>query len=660
MKLLCAIIATAVLPLEADAPWVRRLAFWSWGELAEKDRRIAEVDERLKWLPETALINSSIRVGLKTGYTTEEDVRWIEITWDKPSQVDAIVLVAPMAKAATAIVAGYGFPVRFKLEVFDDKNRAAVVMDQTAEDFPNPGCYPVVARFSPRQVQKVRFTATEPWTVDGPEVLALAEMMVLSGLRNVAPTGKVTSSSTRNAPRAWTRANLVDMITPLGLPVQPGEGGTLGYHSAVASRSDEVKTLTLSLPETTELDEIQLFPVRRKEVPLWFDYGFPVLYKVEAANYADFRDAVLVHEVTDSLIPLPGMNVVSIPAPGLSAKFIRITANKLWYRRSDYVFALAEVRALKNGINHAPKGSFTATDELGGDEGANWSLSALNDGLTEGGRILDLPAWMAQLEERRDLEAERGQLITERAALLLRTNNQMAYGSLGSVGGIILVFGLLLWRQRSHRRRDAQRMHDKLARDLHDEIGSNLGSITLICSLAGQQGATPESIQADVAEIGRVAEETANSMRDMVDLIRHPSTHQGRNWLEVLQSLTERLLRGVKLDCALPALPMTRVPDLETQREIYLFCKEVLHNVSRHSRATCARFHLIPTPDGLRIEITDNGHGFDTTLPTAGHGLGNLRERAAMMKARMHLFSKPAKGTIIHLIIPRTPRWQPG
>ena len=84
---------------------------------------------------------------------------------------------------------------------------------------------------------------------------------------------------------------------------------------------------------------------------------------------------------------------------------------------------------------------------------------------------------------------------------------------MGSVGGISLLSGLLLWRQRRQRKRDAQRLHDKLARDLHDEIGSNLGSITLICSFAGQAGASPEDMRADISEIERVAAETADWVR---------------------------------------------------------------------------------------------------------------------------------------------------
>jgi signal transduction histidine kinase len=494
--------------------------------------------------------------------------------------------------------------------------------------------------------------------VDGPEILAMAEMLVLSGTRNLALEATVTSSSSRNAPRAWTRANLIDMVTPLGLPVAPQAGGTNGYHSRVAMTADEEKSVTLALLEITPIDEIRLVPVRRKDVPLWFDYGFPVRYKVEGATKEDFSDAVMIQEITDKLMPPPGMNLVCIPAHQTQVKYVRITATQLWYRKSDYVFALAEVQVFREGRNIAPSGTFTASDVLEGEDAAAWSPAALNDGLTEGGRLLTLPEWFSQLETRQHYENERSTLKARREGLVEHTQHQLVYGSVGSVGGITLLSGLLLWRQRRHRKRDAQRLHDKLARDLHDEIGSNLGSITLICSIAAQADATPESMRADINEIERVAAETADSMRDMVDLISTRRSEAENDWMDVLRRLTERLLRSHTLDCALPAAPLTLEPDIETRRELYLFCKEVLHNISKHAHATSVRFHLTPTAEGLRIEVTDNGVGFDTGQSSGGHGMSNLRERATMMQARLQIVSTHGTGTSITLDLPRGHRWR--
>ncbi len=624
------------------------------------DRRLAELDDELAGLAAPAMVNSSLRIGLKTGYTTEEDVRWMEVELAEPAMADTVVLVPPLAKGANGIVAGYAFPVRFKLEVFDEQDERSVVLDHTRPDFPNPDCHPVLARFAPRKVKRARLTATEPWTADGPEVLGLAEMLVLSGNLNPAIGGRVSSSSSRNAPRAWTRSNLIDMATPLGLPVAPQAGGTPGFHSAVAARADEVKWIQLELPEVLPLEEIRLIPVRRPEVPLWFDYGFPVLYRLECANRPDFSDAVLLKEVTDRQTPQPGMNPVCAPGRGRRARYVRLTASQLWYRRGDYVLALAEFQVYHGGRNVAPRGRFTASDMLPDTESAEsgWSLAALADGMTEAGRLLELPEWFQQLERHRELSEEREVLAGVRGMLVRRDEARLIRGGVAGTLGISLLSAGLLWRQRRQRRLETERLRQRLARDLHDEIGSNLGSITLICSMASQPGAAPESVRADLAEIERVAAESADSMRDMVRLIQPRAEADSGNWLAVLEGLTERLLRGHELDLALPKEPLPIEPDMETQREIYLFCKEVMHNIARHARAGRVVFHVMPRGGGIRVVIEDDGQGFEPERAVNGHGLGNLRARAAVLRAVLDLRSRPGSGTSVQLDIPAGKFWR--
>lgn len=660
MKLLSVIAAATVLADPASPPWSERLAFWSWAEFKQIDHRLEVIDQSLADMPTPALVNSCIRIGLKTGYTTSEDVRWIELLFDRPTLADTVALLPPLAKGANAVVAGYGFPIRFKIEVFAADDSPSVVIDHTSADFPNPECYPVIARFAPQPIQRVRFTATDPWTADGPEVLSLAEFMVLSGNLNVALNATVTSSSTRNAPRAWTRNNLIDMVTPLGLPLAPlaQSNNTPGFHSQIATRSNEEKWLTLELPEAVPLDEIRLIPVRRPEVPLWFDYGFPPLYKVECASRSDFSDAVVLAEVSDGLTSPPGMNPVCIPAKQITARFIRLTATQLWFRRNDYVFALAEFQAYHNGKNIAHLGTFTASDQLTKEDGKSWSLVSLADGTTDGGQLLELPDWLSQLGLRRPLELERSRLASQRAELSKRSEAQLLYGSVASALGISLLSIALTLRNRRVRRLDAARLREQLARDLHDEIGSNLGSITLICSMANQPDANLETLRADLADIEKVAGESADSMRDILRLIQPEPATESQHWIGVLEALTERHLRCHQLSLTLPKAPLLKEPDLETRREIYLFCKEVFHNISRHAQATQVTFELMPSASGLRIGITDNGIGFDPSAPSSGHGLGNLHARAQRLNGTLNLRSTPGAGTTIDLTVPSTKRWR--
>jgi signal transduction histidine kinase len=658
MKLSVSFISLALLAQSGDSQWVEKLASWWHSDLRQAEERLLTLNAELSTLPPLTQINSSGSIGFKTNFQQDGEELWVEIKLPQAALVDSIILVPPLAKGATGVVSGYGFPTRYRIEAFDETARATTVVDATTEDVPSPGGYPVQAHFKPILTQRLRLTATEPWQRDGPPVLALSEMLVLSGQRNVGLGGAVTSTSSIEYLTSWNRKNIIDLATPLGLPAAPAPATTLGFHSAVSSSANDIKSVTLTLPSTQPLDEVRLIPVRRKEVPLWYDYGFPNRFKIESATSADFSDAQLIFETTSRYPVVYGMNPVCFFAQGKPARYLRITATQLWKRQDDYVFALAEIQALSAGQNIALNASSTASDVLTGDESTIWSLSALTDGLTESGRLIEWPEWYAHMERRRVLEQERNDLSNKRAAWIAATQHQLVYGSITSVGGISLLSILLLWRQWRERRRDALRLQEKLARDLHDEIGSNLGSITLICSIASQPDATQESLKADIADIERVAAETADSMRDMVRLISPRQSDQDTDWIGVLHTLTERLLRGHTLDCALPAAPLTSEPDIATRRELYLFCKEVLHNISRHAQATRVRFHLLPTATGLRIEIRDNGCGFDTTQNASGHGLGNLRERAATIKAHLDIVSKPGEGTAITLDLKRTQRWR--
>jgi signal transduction histidine kinase len=107
-------------------------------------------------------------------------------------------------------------------------------------------------------------------------------------------------------------------------------------------------------------------------------------------------------------------------------------------------------------------------------------------------------------------------------------------------------------------------------------------------------------------------------------------------------------LRGIEADVQLQA----ETPGLETRRELYLFIKEVLHNIATHSRATHVCIHTHQNRSSMIIEISDDGIGFNPSAQSSGHGLSNLRERAATLKAELNIQSELGKGTRVTLTLP--------
>ncbi len=623
--------------------------------LRESGQRLQAIDEELRSLPTPAAVRSGKRIGFESARDASDRDLWVEIQFFPAVRADTIAVVPPLVKGARDTIPGFGFPLRFTLEVTDEDGTEHLVGDETAEDYPNPGVYPFLSRFPSMMISRVKFTAVVPWKKGGPSVLALAEMLVLDGNHNVAPRGRVRAGSSREAAPTWAGDNLIDMNTSLGLPVVPGSTipQKIGYESLPAKSSESRKSVTVQLPEAFPIEEVRLVPVVREEHPSWAVYGFPIQLTVEAALKADFSDAQVLAQ-WDRAAGSPGQNVVTIAAHGAKARYIRVVADQLWKRAGDYVFALAEIQVYADGRNVAEGAKVFALDS---HESAEWSTSALTDSLSVKGRLVELPDWLLQLERRHALEAERETLAARHTERVESVRRLLLNTSMASAG-VIASFALLQFFQSKRRRRiEREQLRERLARDLHDELGSNLGSIALLCAMAGRREDESQSTRADLAEIEQIARQSADSMHDLVALLG-VRKNSAENWFKVLAAMAERTLRGKTLELALPTSPVPREPDLETQREIYLFCKEVLHNAVKHGDPANVSFEVAPTAEGLQIEIKDDGCGFETTKPTSGFGLSNLHKRAANINATVSVESAAGQGTTIRLAVPRNRRWR--
>lgn len=636
--------------------WAERAAFWAATEVAGMRREIQTIDRQLARLPAVAGFNSGNRTGYQSAGIPPDTDPWIEVELAAATPLDRVVLVPLLAKGIEDQDPGFGFPRRFILEGFtDDGDDPVVLRDQTASAFPNPGCYPVSAEVPEgAALRRIRLTATEPWRGDGPPMLALSEVMLLRGNRNLNRGARVHASSSREIPPTWSRHNLLDMMTPLGLPLAPGTEPVMGWHGEVSRSRDDPQSVTVDLGEVQPLDEIRITPAWTGRMPWDAHYGFPTRFLLEGSPSGGDGSWFMIYDRTTTSLQSPGRNLQifhEIPHP---ARFLRVSATRLRARTGDFTFALGELQAYQGDENVALGAEVTTTGSRTDDE---WRPEGLTDGSAAGGHFLELPEWIRLLEQRRMLETRRELLETQLRATSERLEREVIAGSVGGALAIVLAAGTVSWRGHRKRVRERERFRERLARDLHDELGSNLGSIALISSLAGTED--PEQMRVDLAEIERVARESADSMRDMVSLLDGRRGGPGGDWLEVLGNLAGRLLRGIETDLALPATALVWQPNLETRRELYLFCKEVLHNAVRHGPPDRVRFHLRPTTDGgLRVEITDDGAGFDPDRPTDGRGLANLRERAAAMRAGMTLHSVAGAGTTVILDIPRGRRWK--
>ncbi|HVR73422.1 MAG TPA: DUF1549 domain-containing protein, partial [Planctomycetota bacterium] len=197
-----------------------------------------------------------------------------------------------------------------------------------------------------------------------------------------------------------------------------GKSPSNGYHSGILPGPDAVRWVEVDLGRIVALERVVLHPARPTDFPDTPGFGFPARFRVEVSERpldegaAGGRQAIEDHTAAD--FPNPGDAAHVIPTGGTRARFIRVTATRLWERTADFVFALAELEAFEGGANAALGASVRALDSI---EAGRWGKERLVDGWSSRDRIAAGPAESAGLT-RIELQMELGRLRAARAAIV--------------------------------------------------------------------------------------------------------------------------------------------------------------------------------------------------------------------------------------------------
>jgi hypothetical protein len=269
-----------------------------------------------------------------------------------------------------------------------------------------------------------------------PEVAARAAELHKQRAKLAARIGSVTTKvaaltspelARAEAALAQKRAELAALPAPAGAP-SPSNG----YHSGIMPGPDAVKWVQVDLGAVAALDEVRLVPARPTDFRDAPGFGFPERFRVEVSNEPTFRSPRLLADHTTADFANPGDNLYRIVTKGQKARYVRVTATRLWKRLNDYVFALAELQVLAGGKNLALHRPVSSLDSI---EAGRWSRRYLVDDFDSRHKLPDPGDARAAEQVRRRLElseevqklqAQRGRLaaslippalIAERARL---------------------------------------------------------------------------------------------------------------------------------------------------------------------------------------------------------------------------------------------------
>jgi len=189
------------------------------------------------------------------------------------------------------------------------------------------------------------------------------------------------------------------------------------------------------------------------------------------------------------------------------------------------------------------------------------------------------------------------------------------------------------------RLRALERLRLRIARDQHDDVGANLGSISLLAQVMEKQPSAE-----DAREVRSIAAQTVDTLLDIVWFI-DPAHERLSDLVARMAETAKAMLHGVPYDFEQSGDFRARRLPLDFRRNVLPIFKEALHNAIRHSGATALWIGVRREGDRFQFTVHDNGRGFDPETAVAGNGLKNMQRRAAEMRGELEIHSEPGRGT---------------
>jgi len=223
------------------------------------------------------------------------------------------------------------------------------------------------------------------------------------------------------------------------------------------------------------------------------------------------------------------------------------------------------------------------------------------------------------------------------------------------IGVIIAYFVRVHFMLRRKAEREKLELREKISRDLHDDLASTLGSISIYSStlqgMKENQGTSGAALASKIADLSRSA------LQSITDIIWMTSPRNDS--LQNLLSKASAMMFDVLTDNGIRFIEQVELPAQEIilsdklRHDTFLILKEALNNIIRHANASQVTFRAGCKGRHCTLHLADNGKGFPVTeLPASGpggNGLVNMRRRAQESGIDLRIQSTIDSGSRVEL-----------
>ena len=204
----------------------------------------------------------------------------------------------------------------------------------------------------------------------------------------------------------------------------------------------------------------------------------------------------------------------------------------------------------------------------------------------------------------------------------------------------------------AEKQNEAQNIRQRISRDIHDEVGATLSGVVLFSEIARQK--IGKDISQDAGEyldhIYSNSKEMLEKMSDIVWAI-NPKNDSFEKIIFKLKTYAMNLCsgKGISLHFTIDETLFQYSASMQNRKNIYLLIKEGLNNAVKYSMADNIYLDIKKDNQFLRIELRDDGKGFELQDQGAGNGIGNMQARALELGSDLTIKTASGKGTTIRL-----------
>ena len=232
-------------------------------------------------------------------------------------------------------------------------------------------------------------------------------------------------------------------------------------------------------------------------------------------------------------------------------------------------------------------------------------------------------------------------------------------------GGLVLLgllgMGLAIQRRRYQvqmqeleRQNALERERTRIARDIHDQVGSNLTKIGMQTGMLGRDPDLPEGVHTLVQDVAETTREMLQSMDEIVWAI-NPRNDTLENAVNYLIHYTRDFVRPTEITYKLNVpvdLPAQSI-SAEVRHNLFMAFKEALNNAVKHGHPRSIRLGLELQPRQFKLLLEDDGCGFTMAVNRSGaDGLHNMKQRLKSVGGDCVIESLPGQGTKVIFQLP--------